>query len=86
MNSGPGPETASDGAPLTGEAFLAQPQKAIALFGMSGVGKTRLANRLAETIGSLNPEEIARVLVELERGAEAAEARLRARREARRSR
>lgn len=49
MNSGPGPETASDGAPLTGEAFLAQPQKAIALFGMSGVGKTRLANRLRKT-------------------------------------
>lgn len=64
---------------------LSHPRIVVETAGLSA-NATRLANRLAETIGSLNPEEIARLLVELERGAEAAEARLRARREARRSR
>ena len=33
-------------APPSGAAFLAQPEKSVALFGMSGVGKTMLAKKL----------------------------------------
>lgn len=36
-------------APMTRSAFLAQPRKAVALFGMSGVGKTRLSEMLRAT-------------------------------------
>ena len=53
---------------------LSHPRIVVETAGLSA-NATRLANRLAETIGSLNPDEIARVLAELERGAEAAEAR-----------
>ena len=48
----PRPPAPPSGAVLpTGAEFLARPRKAIALFGMSGVGKTRLANRLRKSGG-----------------------------------
>ncbi|MBP0617271.1 helix-turn-helix domain-containing protein [Jiella mangrovi] len=66
-------------------AELSHPKIVVETAGLSPEA-TRLANRLAETIGSLNSDEVGRVLAELERSGEAAEARRKARLEARRHR
>lgn len=66
-------------------AELSHPRVVVETAGLSSEA-TRLANRLAETIGSLNPDEIGRVLKELEQASLEAESREKARREARRSR
>ena len=66
-------------------AELSHPKIVVETAGLSPEA-TRLANRLAETITLLDPPEVARVLAELERVAEDAEARRKAKREARRGR
>ena len=66
-------------------AELSHPRIAVETAGLSA-DATRLANRLAETIGVLNSEEVASVLKELERVSESADARQKARRSVRRTR
>ncbi|NDW04703.1 helix-turn-helix transcriptional regulator [Jiella pacifica] len=66
-------------------AELSHPKIVVETAGLSPEA-TRLANRLAEMIASLDAGEVARVLAELERVAEDAEARRKAKRDARRGR
>ncbi|MCE7030428.1 helix-turn-helix domain-containing protein [Jiella avicenniae] len=66
-------------------AELSHPKIVVETAGLSAEA-TRLANRLAETITSLDRPEVERVLAELERVAEDAEARRKAKRTARRGR
>ncbi|MBO0663487.1 helix-turn-helix domain-containing protein [Jiella sp. MQZ9-1] len=66
-------------------AELSDPKIVVDTGGLSPVA-TRLANRLAESITSLNGEEVAQVLDTLERVSLSAEARRKARLQARRGR
>ena len=60
-------------------AEVSHPRVTVETAGL-GPDATRLANRLAETVGLLKPEDVRRILADLEASAERAEAERRARR------